>query len=74
MEKRDLRSLSKQSQEELRMRAVKLLRQGHSRRVIGGMLEAHRNTIGRWVADRKSGGVKALQIKQRGRKKSPALA
>ena len=51
------------------MRAVKLLRQGHSRMVIGGMLDAHRNTIGRWVADHKSGGVKALQIKQRGRKK-----
>ena len=50
------------------MRAVKLRRQGHSRTAIGEMLEAHRNTIGRWVADHKRGGVKALQIRKRGRK------
>jgi transposase len=51
------------------MRAVKLRRQGHSRTAIGEMLEAHRHTIGRWVADHKIGGVKALQLKRRGRKK-----
>src|SRR5712671_6009470 len=68
MQTRDLRSLSKQSQEELRMRAVKLRRQGHSRTAIGEMLEAHRNTIGRWVAEHKISGVKALQMKKRGRK------
>ena len=49
------------------MRAVKLRRQGHSRAAIGEMLEAHRNTIGRWVADHQRGGVKALQIERRGR-------
>lgn len=50
------------------MRAVQLRRQGHSRTAIGEMLEAHRNTIGRWVAGHKAGGVKALQIRKRGRK------
>src|SRR5439155_3402003 len=69
MQTRDLRSLPKQSQEELRLRAIKLRRQGHSRTAIGEMLEAHRNTIGRWVADHKIGGAQALQIKKRGRKK-----
>ena len=50
------------------MRAVKLRRQGHSRTAIGEMLEAHRNTVGRWVEEHKRGGVKALQLKKRGRK------
>ena len=64
MEKRDARKLSAQAQQELRMRAVKMVESGMTRLAVGAMLEVSSGQVV-WVKRYKQGGYQALGSKQK---------
>ncbi len=69
MEKDDARSLSQQSQEQLRKQAIRLKKRGTSFVDIAEVLGVHRNTVSGWWRIYETEGAKALKSARRGRKK-----
>ena len=69
MEKRDARKLSADAQQELRIRAVKMVKTGMSmtRLAVSSILEVSSKQVGSWVKRYEQGGYQALQSKQKGR-------
>ena len=69
MEKRDARKLSADAQQELRIRAVKMVESGMSmtRLAVSSILEVSSKQVGSWVKRYEQGGYQALKSKQKGR-------
>lgn len=66
MEKFDARKLSTDAQQEIRYQVIRLKKQGHKRSEISSITGVHPGTVSKWCSLYKSGGKKALKIKQRG--------
>lgn len=64
---KDARSISPSELEQRRKQAILLYKSGMSRSKIANVVGAHRNTVGQWVTDWKSGGEKALSVRAPGR-------
>ncbi len=73
MEKRDARSLSPETQEEIRRQAIRLLKTLKPREVAE-LLEVSRNAVYEWKKAHQAGGLKALKAKTQGRPKDSGLA
>ena len=67
MEKRDARKLSAEAQQELRIRAVKMVESGMTRVCVASILEVSAVQVGSWVKRYKNGGMKSLKSKPKGR-------
>lgn len=63
MNKQDGRRLSHETLEEIRVRAVAMVRAGESPEVVAKMLGFHRSGIYKWLAAYQTGGKKALKAK-----------
>jgi len=72
MEKRDSRSLTPETQGELRRQAIHLLKTLKPRQVAD-QLEVIRNVVYEWIKANKTGGKKALKVKNQGRPKGTGL-
>lgn len=72
MEKRDARSLTPETQEEIRRQAIRLLKSLKPREVAD-QLEVSRNAVYEWKKAHKAGGMKALKAKKQGRPKGTGL-
>ncbi|MBK1673421.1 IS630 family transposase, partial [Ectothiorhodospira shaposhnikovii] len=68
MKKDDARTLHPAAQEEKRKTAVRLSESGLSQREIAEQLGVHYQTVGRWLAKYRAGGVESLLRQQRGRR------
>ncbi|MCG5501874.1 IS630 family transposase [Ectothiorhodospira lacustris] len=68
MKKDDARTLHPAAQEEKRKTAVRLSENGLSQREIAEQLGVHYQTVGRWLAKYREGGVESLLRQQRGRR------
>lgn len=66
MEERDARTLSQDAQEEVRMRAIKMLKNGMTRIEVAGHLGVSRQHVGEWWKRYQEGGMKALKKRKRG--------
>jgi len=66
MENFDARKLSTDAQQEIRYQVIRLKKQGLKRSEISSITGVHPGTISKWCSLYKSGGKKALKIKQRG--------
>ncbi len=73
MEIRDFRSLSAQSQEDMRCKVVRAVMAGRTRKEVGDLFSITRQSVGAWVTLHKEDGIKALQSKRRGRPKGGSL-
>ena len=60
MAKRDARKLSAEAQQELRMRAVKMVESGMTRLAVASILEVSSKQVGSWVKCYEQGGQQAL--------------
>ena len=67
MERDDARTLSPQTQEQLRKQAIRLKKKGESFVEIAGLLGVHRNTVSGWWRKYEAQGAKALKARKRGR-------
>ena len=67
MERDDARTLSPQTQEQLRKQAIRLKKKGESFVDIAGLLGVHRNTVSGWWRRYEAQGAKALKARKRGR-------
>ena len=67
MEKQDIRSLSGEAQEAIRVRAVLAALRGCKQLEIAEMFCVSRQSVGAWVKDYRTQGVTALKTKQKGR-------
>lgn len=72
MEKRDARSLTPKTQEEIRRQAIRLLKKLKPSQVAD-QLEVSRNAVYEWIKAHKAGGMKALKAKRQGRPKGTGL-
>ena len=72
MEKRDARSLTPKTQEEIRRQAIRLLKKFKASQVAD-QLEVSRNAVYEWIKAHKAGGMKALKAKKQGRPKGTGL-
>lgn len=70
---RDARSLPAVSQEDLRCKAVKAVRDGTKQVEVAKILGITRQAVGKWVKAHRKGGAKALRAKPKGRPKGGAL-
>ena len=68
MEKTDARKLSPQTQEQLRMQAIRLRKSGMKYIEIAKVICVHRNTVSQWWKAYESDGQKGLKSKRRGRR------
>lgn len=66
MEKQDTRTMSPESQEQLRRQAIRLRKKGMSYTAIADLLGAHRNTVSIWCRQYEDGGAAAIASKKRG--------
>lgn len=73
MEKRDARSLTPQTQEEIRRQSVRLLKSGLKTQQVADQLEVSRKSVQAWKTAHKEGGMKALKAKKQGRPKGSGL-
>lgn len=69
METRDARSLAPETQEALRMQAVRAVLEGRTRTEVAGLFGVTRQTVGGWVKAYREEGEKALRAQRRGRPK-----
>ena len=67
MEKRDARSLTPKTQEEIRRQAIRLLKSGSKAQEVADRLEVSRKAVQAWKKAHKEGGMKALKAKKQGR-------
>ena len=67
MERDDARTLSPQTQEQLRKQAIRLRKKGISFVSIAELLGVHRNTVSGWWRRYEAQGAKALKSRNRGR-------
>lgn len=67
MEKRDARTLGQEAQEEVRRRAVKLLKKGFTQKAVADELEVSRQGVNDWWKRYREGGWDALKKRKRGR-------
>jgi transposase len=67
MERDDARTLSPQTQEQLRKQAIRLKKNGESFVGIAELLGVHRNTVSGWWRRYEAQGAKALNARKRGR-------
>lgn len=73
MKKRDARSLSPETQEEIRRQAIRLLKANHKMQEVADRLEVSRKAVHDWKVAYKKGGMKALKAKKQGRPKGTGL-
>ena len=73
MKIRDARSLPAVSQEDLRCKAIKAVRDGKKQVEVAKILGITRQAVGKWVKAHREGGAKALRAKPKGRPKGGAL-
>jgi len=73
MKKRDVRSLSPEAQEFIRLRAVKAIVEGMKQVEAVRVFGVSRAAIGKWMARYRQGGLKALRARRRGRPKGQGL-
>ena len=66
MEKQDARTLTPEAQEQLRMQAVRLRKQGMTYKKISEITGANRNSVSVWCRQYKAEGVSAIKSKRRG--------
>lgn len=69
MSKRDARQLSEKAQEELRVRAIKMHKDGVSGVKISKYFEVNPVTVSNWIKKYRQGGMAALKSKRRGVRK-----
>jgi len=67
-EKTDARSLSADTQEQLREQGVRLRKKGESFIAIAELQDVHRNTVLNWWTVYENKGAKDLKSQQRGRR------
>jgi hypothetical protein len=67
MENRDARTLHPQAEEELRRRAIKILKQGHTQQGVADALDLTRQAVGKWWKKEKE----EEEIQKRIRDKTP---
>lgn len=67
MEKTDARTLTKETQEQLRKQAIRLRKQGKTYPEIGMIVGVNGNTVWKWWMKYQTGGVGSLKAGQRGR-------
>jgi len=67
MENRDARKLSTEAQQEVREMAIRLKKSGKTYKQIAEIVHVQPTTICTWYKWYQDGGLKALQIKKRGR-------
>lgn len=70
---RDARSLPAVSQEDLRCKAIKAVRDGKKQVEVAKILGITRQAVGKWVKAHREGGAKALRAKPKGRPKGGVL-
>ena len=68
MEKLDARTLSPESQEQLRKQAIRLRKKEKKYSEIAEILGVNRNSVSTWCRDYEAGGSAAIAAKKRGRK------
>lgn len=73
MENRDARTLEPAAQHEVRRQAIALHREGYGCVEISRRTSVHYNTVTKWIARYKQGGMKALAIRKRGPKPDTKL-
>jgi transposase len=71
---RDARSLPQAAQEELRRRAVTLVRAGRAQVEVAGLLGVTRQAVGNWMRAHREGGEPALAAGRRGRRLGEQMA
>jgi transposase len=67
MDKRDARSLTPQTQEEIRRQAIRLVKSGMKAKDVADQLEVSRKSVQEWKKIYKEGGMKALKARKQGR-------
>lgn len=67
MENFDARKLNTDAQQEIRYQVIRLKKKGYKRSEISEITGVHAGTISKWCTLYKTGGMKALEIKKRGR-------
>jgi len=72
MKKGDARSLSPETQEFIRLRAVQAILGGMKQVEAVRVFAVSRGAIGKWMARYREGGLKALRARRRGRPKGPS--
>lgn len=73
MKKRDARSLTADTQQEIRRQAIKLLKEGRTARDVATMLEVSRKSVQGWKSAYQNGGMKALKARKQGRPMNSGL-
>ena len=68
MGKIDARKLSTEAQQQIRNQSIRLRKQGKTYKKISEVTGVHLNTIARWCKVYQRKGIKAIQIKKRGRR------
>jgi len=68
MEKIDLRTATKEVKEDIRRRAIRMIRQGHKQSEISRMLGVNKNSVTTWYSNYRKHGTKGLKEKARGHK------
>lgn len=66
MEKNDFRSLPEVVRDEIRKKAIRLLKKNKSQREVATILDVHYNSVCSWWKKYKEGGSKAIIAKKRG--------
>lgn len=66
MEKIDFRTLPEVTRDEIRRKAIKLVKSGKSQREVAKILEVHYNSVSTWCKKYKSGGLQSVKAKKRG--------
>lgn len=67
MKNTDARNLPKEVQQHNRNQAIRLFKNGKSRKEIAEIVQVHYDVVCRWVRAWKKGGDKAIKLKKRGR-------
>ena len=73
MKTKDFRSLSPQSQEDLRRKAVKAVLSGRTRHEVAELFGVTRQSVGAWVKRYRQDGAKGLKAQPRGRRRGSRL-
>ena len=69
MEKIDLRTATKETKEDIRKRAIRMLKQGHKQSEVARILGVNKNSVTTWYSNYRKHGAKGLKEKARGHKK-----
>lgn len=69
MEKIDLRTATKEAKEDIRKRAIRMIKQGHKLIEVARILGVNKNSVTTWYSNYRKYGTKGLKEKDRGHKK-----